>query len=225
MKDCKTIQEKFTEYLDGQLTGREMQRITGHLDGCSDCAGEWSSLRKMQASLAALGPVKAPKDLPMRIRVALNKEKARRRNPLLVLEQAWRSTVAPFIFQAAAGFASAVLLMGTVIVLATMVAQPENASAQDEPLGSATAPRLLYLSTNAGNDQIGELPGPVMVEAYINGSGEVYDYRIVSGPSDAATRAEVENLLLFSVFQPATRFGQPVRGLAVVSFSGVSVRG
>jgi hypothetical protein len=63
------------------------------------------------------------------------------------------------------------------------------------------------------------------VEAYVNGSGEVYDYRIVSGPTDAATRAQVENLLLFSVFQPATRFGQPVRGLAMVSFSGVSVRG
>jgi len=117
MKGCKSIQEKFTEYLDGQLTGREMQRITGHLDGCADCAGEWSSLRKMQASLARLGPVKAPKDLPMRIRVALKKEKARRRSPLAVFDLVWRNTVGPFIFQAAAGFASAVLLMGTVIVL------------------------------------------------------------------------------------------------------------
>jgi hypothetical protein len=32
-------------------------------------------------------------------------------------------------------------------------------------------------------------------------------------------------MLLFSVFEPARRFGQPVRGLAVLSFSGVSVRG
>jgi hypothetical protein len=64
-----------------------------------------------------------------------------------------------------------------------------------------------------------------VVEAYINNEGEVYDYRIVSGPNDGATRAEVENLLLFSVFEPARFFGQPVRGLAVLSFSGVSVRG
>jgi len=47
----------------------------------------------------------------------------------------------------------------------------------------------------------------------------------VSGPTDQQTRAEVENLLLFSVFEPARFFGQPVRGLAVMSFSGVSVRG
>ena len=65
----------------------------------------------------------------------------------------------------------------------------------------------------------------MVVEAYINGEGEVYDYRIVSGPTDAATRSQVENLLLFSLFEPARFFGQPVRGLAVLSFSGVSVRG
>jgi len=59
----------------------------------------------------------------------------------------------------------------------------------------------------------------VVIEAYINGEGEVYDYRIVAGPNDDATKAEVENLLLFSVFEPARFFGQPVRGLAVLSFS------
>jgi hypothetical protein len=59
----------------------------------------------------------------------------------------------------------------------------------------------------------------------VNDQGEVYDYRIVSGPNDDATRSEVENVLLFSVFEPARFFGQPVRGLAVISFSGVSVRG
>ena len=61
---------------------------------------------------------------------------------------------------------------------------------------------------------------PVVVEAYVNDAGQVYDYRILSGPTDPATRSEVENLLLFSVFEPARFFGQPVRGLAVLSFSG-----
>jgi hypothetical protein len=68
-------------------------------------------------------------------------------------------------------------------------------------------------------------PVPVVVEAYVNDLGEVYDYRIVSGPTDAVTRSQVENLLLFSRFEPARFYGQPVRGLAVLSFSGVSVRG
>ena len=53
---------------------------------------------------------------------------------------------------------------------------------------------------------------PVVVEAYVNGQGEVYDYRIVSGPVDDKTRSQVENLLLWSHFEPARFFGQPVRG-------------
>jgi hypothetical protein len=65
----------------------------------------------------------------------------------------------------------------------------------------------------------------VVVEAYVNDQGRVYDYRIISGPDDAISRAQVENLLLFSVFEPAHIFGEPVPGVAVVSFSGISIQG
>jgi hypothetical protein len=111
------------------------------------------------------------------------------------------------------------------VVLVSMFTQPQTAQAiKDEPLGMATAPHLLYLSSAADTDELGA-SAPVVVEAYVNDEGQVYDYRILSGPTDAATRSQVENMLLFSVFAPARFFGQPVRGLAVLSFSGVSVRG
>jgi anti-sigma factor RsiW len=221
------MQARLTEYLDDRLNGREMQRIAAHLERCPECAQEWTSLRQTQAWLAELGPVPEPEDLPLRIRVALSQERARkRRNPIEGWNLVWRNTVGPFLLQAAAGFASAVLLLGSVIVLLTMFTQPEAASAKsDEPLGMASGPRLLYLSSGVGKSDIGAVSEPVVVEAYINGAGRVYDYRIVSGPTDDATRSQVENLLLFSVFEPARRFGQPVRGLAVLSFAGISVRG
>jgi hypothetical protein len=178
-------------------------------------------------SLAALGPVPQPPDLLLRIRVAVSQERARSRKSMLQSwKLTWENTVGPFLLQAAAGFASAVLLLGTVTVLVGMFTRPEVARGEDEPLGMATSPHFLYLSSAASsNDQIRDAGGPVVVEAYINGEGEVYDYRIVSGPVDEATRAQVENLLLWSHFEPARFFGQPVRGLAVLSFSGVSVRG
>ena len=150
----------------------------------------------------------------------------RSQSPFHALNLAWRNTVGPFLLQAAGGFASAVLLMGSVILLVGMFTRPETAQASaDEPLGMATAPRFLYLSSVVGENQIDAVSSPVVVEAYVNGAGQVYDYRIVSGPTDEATRAQVENLLLWSRFEPARRFGQPVPGLAVLSFSGVSVRG
>jgi len=227
MNSCNAVQVRFTEYLDGRLSGKEMQRIAAHLEGCRNCAAEWTSLRGVQSSLSALGSVPEPKDLLLRIRVAVSQERARkRRSPFHAFNLAWRNTLGPFMLQATAGFASAVLLMGTVIVLATMFTQPEMAAAsKDEPLGNATAPRLVSLSSGAGTNEIGAIAGPVVVEVYINDEGQMYDYRIVSGPTDTATRSQVENLLLTSVFEPARFFGQPVRGLAVLSFSGVSVRG
>lgn len=226
MNGCTEVQAGFTEYLDGRLNGREMQQIAAHLDGCRDCALEWESLRRTQMSLVELGPIPEPEDLLLRIRVAVSQERARsRRGRWAGMNLAWKNTVGPFLLQASAGFASAVLLLGTVVVLVSMFTQPETAQAiKDEPLGRATAPHLLYLSSAADTDELGAA-APVVVEAYINDKGEVYDYRILSGPMDAATRSQVENMLLFSVFAPARFFGQPVRGLAVLSFSGVSVRG
>jgi negative regulator of sigma E activity len=227
MNGCGAMKSKFSEYLDGRLTGQEMQRIAAHLDGCADCASEWTSLRNVQASLAQLGPVAEPKDLALRIRVAVSQERARsRKGAFQAWNLAWQNTVGPFLLQAAAGFASAVLLLGTVILMVGIVAKPEAAQANgDEPLGNATAPHLRYYPDGMNDSQIAELPGPVVVEAYINREGQVYDFRIVSGPDDPATRSKVENLLVSGVFEPARFFGQPVRGLAVLSFSGVSVRG
>lgn len=227
MSSCNAMQAKFTEYLDGRLTGREMQRITAHVDRCPACAAEWRSLSEMQASLASLGPIPEPEDLLLRVRVAVSQERARRRQSFFhTWDLAWRNTVGPFLLQAAAGFTSAVLLLGTVILLVGIVAKPEMAQANgDEPLGMSTAPHLLYSAAGTGDNEIAALPAPVVVEAYVNGQGRVYDYRIVEGPTDPQTRSQIEELLVPLYFAPASFFGQPVRGLAVLSFSGVSVRG
>jgi len=227
MNSCSQMRSRLTEYLDGRLTGREMQEVDAHLSSCPECTHEWNTLRDMQCALAGLGPVEEPADLPLRIRVAVSQERARsRRSVFSVWDLAWRNTVGPFLLQAGAGFASAVLLLGTIVFLVTMFAQPETAQAtSDEPLGDATAPHLLYYANAEGKNPTDAINGPVVVEAYISSSGDVYDYRIISGPTDATTRAQIENLLLLGRFAPARFFGQPVRGLAVLSFSGVSVRG
>jgi anti-sigma factor RsiW len=226
MNGCNEVQARFSEYLDGRLTGFEMQAVSGHLQSCGHCAAEWSSLRLTQAALAGLGTVAEPEDLALRIRVAVSHERARRfRNPFQAWNLAWRNTVGPFLLQAGAGLASAILLIGTVAVTVGLVATPQAAQAGDEPLGAATAPHLIRSLTGTGDNDLAALSAPVVVEAYINDSGEVYDFNIVSGPNDPATRSAVANLLLSEQFEPAKFWGQPVRGIAVLSFSGVSVRG
>ena len=226
MNGCNAVQAKFSEYLDSHLTGVEMQRISSHIESCAECAAEFAALRRAQASLASLGAVPEPEDLLLRIRVAVSQERARSRQSVAeTFKLVWHNTVGPFVLQASAGFASAVLLLGTVAVMVGIVSNPPVAQAGDVPLGDTSAPRLLYSIGDTGDTEIAALPAPLIVEAYINGEGAVYDFRIVSGPDDAATRDKIADILLVRKFEPARFFGQPVRGLAVLSFSGVSVRG
>jgi anti-sigma factor RsiW len=226
MRSCSTVRSQFSEYLDGRMNGVAMQKVARHLSECNDCHLELERWKKMQEALSELGPVKAPQDLALRLRVAISQEKAKTpRSEVARWKLYWQNTLAPLALQASAGFASAVLLLGTVTLMVGMFAKPEPLAAEDEPIGMASTPRFLYTAQVPGEEVIGQKENPVVVEAYINGDGRVYDYQIVSGPTDARTRSQLENLLLFSVFEPARFFGAPVRGLAVMSFAGVSVRG
>jgi anti-sigma factor RsiW len=246
-KQCQSIREHFSAYLDGALTGVAMQQTAAHLEGCGECEREFAGWRAMQEALAKIGPVRPPADLALRLRVALSQEQTRTaRRSLDRWEMRWENTVAPFLLRASAGFASAVLLLGTAAVLVGAFASPEPVEARDVSADAATSPRFLYsllasstpgaghtaaattsesTSRGAVRTAMVENANAVVVEAYVNSSGRVYDYRIISGPNDAAARAQVESLLLFSVFEPARVFGEPVRGVAVLTFSGVSVQG
>lgn len=222
---CRKVQSSFSAYLDGAVSGRQMQRIAKHLEGCSGCTQEFSALRAMQQSLATLGPAKAPADLGLRLRLAISHEQARRTsNWRDSLSLKWENTVRPMLVQVSAGFAGAVLLVGSIGLLLGMVAAPEPVMANDEPLGAMTAPHYLY-STASPADIVSDHDSLIVVEAYINDQGRVYDYNIVSGSEDAAVRNQIADHLLMSIYQPASVFGVPVRSQVVLTFSGISVHG
>jgi anti-sigma factor RsiW len=245
MKQCKSTRERFSAYLDGALTGVAMQQIAAHLEWCGECEREFAGWRGIQSALGQLGPAKAPADLALQLRVALSQEHARTpKQSLARWHVRWQNTMAPFLLRASAGFASAVLLLGTAAVLVGAFATPTPVEARDASDDGATSPRFLYslLASStpetdpaakahdaslrgAAHTATVQAANSVVVEAYVNSAGRVYDYRIISGPDDTVSRSEIENLLLFSVFEPARVFGEPVRGVAVLSFSGVFVQG
>lgn len=243
MKHCKSTRDRFSAYLDGALTGVSMQQVAAHLESCSECRNEFAGWRAMQEALSDLGPAKAPPELALKLRVAISQEQSRTpRQALARWQVRWQNTMAPFLLRASAGLASAVLLLGTAAVLVGAFATPEPVEARDAPPNAATSPRFLYSMpasstpgaypvVSAQEVSASVRPGtienasPLVVEAFVNRSGRVYDYRIISGPDTPASRAQIENLLLFSVFEPAQVFGEPVRGVAVLYFSGISVQG
>jgi hypothetical protein len=222
---CRKCRASFSDYLDGAVSGQQMQEIAAHLESCDTCTEQFDALRGMQRSLSILGPAKAPADLGLKLRLAISHEQAHRKSSWLdTVSLKWDNAVRPMLVQVSAGFAGAVVLVGGIALLLGMVAVPEPVMANDEPLGAMTSPHYLYSAVNA-RPIVTDHDSMIVVEAYVNELGQVYDYNIVSGPESEAVKSQVVDQLLMSVFQPASVFGAPVRGRVVLTFSGISVRG
>jgi hypothetical protein len=220
---CADLRRQFSAYLDGAVTGAAMQEIAAHLEACSDCAAEFAQWRIAQSLISSIGPAKAPAGLGLRLRVALSQESANTAQEKFARGRVrWQNTFRPLVWQVTAGFASTVALLGGVALLIGI--SPVPALARDEPLDMASSPHYLYRSPLVA-EGFADGNNPVVVQAFVNEEGLVYDYKIISGSSDTKTRSQVEDMLLFSVFAPAQVFGQPVRGTVLLSFSGVSVPG
>ena len=220
---CASTQAAFSSYLDGAVSGRQMQQIAAHLETCGDCADEFAAARALQETLASMGTIAPPPDLGLKLRLAISHEQNRTASVHFArLRVRWKNAFQPLLLQASAGFAGAVALVGGIMLLLGMVAAPEPVMANDEPLGAMTAPHFLYSATQPRSIATSH-DETIVVEASVNALGQVYDYKIVSGPSSPEVHVQVTEQLLSCVFQPASVFGGPVRGHVVLTFSGISV--
>ncbi len=223
---CSEVEEQLSAYMDGTLSGVAMADMQEHLCHCTACTRSFAQWRGTLAALAGLGSARPPANLALRLRVAVSQEKARTAGTWLDrLRVRWENTLAPLAMQAGAGLASTALLLGTVGLLVGTFAAPEPAAAGDEPIGMATAPRLLYNGLPGGAGSLATLDGSVVVRVFVDARGRVYDYRVISGLADPGSREALANEMMWSVWEPARVFGSPVRGSAIVSLAGISVPG
>lgn len=223
MISCLSIQSQFSDYLDGAISGADMQSIAAHLQACEKCATQFAEWRQMQLLLANIEPVKPPADLGLRLRVAISHERARTaRHRLEAWQVYWQNSLAPVLARGAAGLASAVILLGALALMIGTVAAPPTVAANETIADSTSTPQFLYRV--GGADSRVTFHKPIMVEAEISKTGRVYDYRVVSGPETQAVREQLNNYLLMSHFTPALFYGIPVPSRAMLSFAAVPHR-
>lgn len=222
--ECAKVRTSFSGYLDGAISGREMQSVAGHLEACTGCKAEFAAWRGMQRVLSESGPVKAPADLGLKLRLAISHEKNRRQNLRDNLTMRWENFVRPIALQTISGLAGALLLFGGISMLVGVVSVPDAVLANDEPLGAVTMPHYLY-SAARQQPVVTTGDGTIVVEADVNAEGKVYNWNILSGPTDDRTRAAVRDDLMLQVYEPSRMFGEPVRGRVLVTYSGVLVKG
>ena len=217
---CNEARPLFSTYLDGVMSGAERHEVAAHLGECADCQSDYNLLENTRTLVSSVGRRQAPADLALKIKVALSSENARSRRGFL---QGYmirlQNAVNGLMFPATAGVLSAIVLFGVLIGLLV----PAQVSAYDDvPSSFYTPPRL----------QVSEYPEPqlnldtpVVIETYVDSSGRVENYRIISGPDDDQIREQLDRALLFTIFVPAQSFGRPVPGKAIMSFSNISVKG
>lgn len=223
--NCSKAGSLFSGYLDGAISGREMQAVAAHLEHCEGCATEFAQWRGMQSLLAHAAPAKVPDKLGLQLRLAISHESSRHQGFWHSVSATWENLVRPIALQAASGLVGTVLLVGGTAALVGIVPVSNEVLAHDEPLRAVTMPHYLYTAEEDEPLAPALQDATVVVEADVSTQGKVYGYDIVSGPVDAETRSAVRDELMLQVYEPAKMFGVPVRGRVLVTFSGVLVKG
>jgi len=217
---CGQVQSLLSSYLDGAVTGRQMFALGEHLNECGACRDDYASLRQTQMLLSRVGRAQAPEDLSLKVRLAISREAARRREPVfgnlgLRVANALRAFTVP----ATAGVVAILIIFGLMGFIT-----PVQANTNDVPLLLSTNPELQQTGFNTGLGLVTE--DSIVIEAYVDANGRVQDYRILSDPEHVKDLPHpVKNMLIFTTFRPATLMGSPRPGTAILSFSKVSVKG
>ncbi len=219
---CHDTRPLLSLYLDGAASREERQVIELHVRNCAACKGQYEQLRRTHQLIASVGRKPAPPDLALKVRVALSQEMAAaRRAPWTSIQVRLENLFNAFMVPAAAGVVTAVIVFGLLIGLLVPSAMRQ---ANDVPTNLYTPPEISFSPFGLS---MGSMSGDsLVVEAYVDANGRVSDYKVLSAPDSAKDLTpELKNMLIFTTFKPATSFGQPIAGRAILSFSNIQVKG
>ncbi len=218
---CKKAEANLSCYLDGELAAELRRQVTLHLRQCGACRRELASLQTTQQMIRGAGRVPPPPELARQLRVAISQQSdSSRRGRWQGALVRMQNRLNAFMLPATAGILSAVIVFGSLI---NFISIPVLAAGDDVPTTLFRPPRL---ASSPDSNFISSSDALVVVEAYVDAQGRIVQYRILGGAQDSpALRKQVDNLMIFTTFHPATTFGTPSPGRVILSLSRVSVRG
>lgn len=222
--NCSWTRRHLARYQGGDLAWIQRLAARAHLRWCEDCFDEYERREDADDWAARMMPVRPPARLEMSIRVALSHEQAKlqgMRGWLHSAAQKIAPMLPPLAIRSAGMLASSLLLFG---VLMPDIWRAQAQIPDDVP--------LTYMAQALFTAPSVEVMGPYAVSqdatvlAFIDMRGGVYDIELPDElAGDRRLRSELTNALLFTEFQPATRFGQPVAGQVLIHFAHTTVRG
>jgi len=215
---CTEAKQLFSPMLDSMLDGKQFQTLNEHVTECASCGEEFAALRKTKRLMATLAPHTAPPELALYLKIAVSQQLAARHSRWEGILVRWENALNAFMFPAAAGLVSAVVIFGLLI---GMLVPVHLSSANDVPTKLYTPPEMTSAPFGLeGGTSNGDA---TLVEVVIDSHCRVQDYRVLNSPGELSP--ELKNALIFTRFRPATSFGMPTSGRVVISFSNINVGG
>jgi hypothetical protein len=231
---CEHPLKNFSLLLDGELSPLEQSKTLMHMENCRSCNAEYQSARKIREQLRAMSRPAVPAALTAKLRVIASHEIQRRArsvsigarfehllgNVRLMFDNMMRPVALPF----AGGLLSALLMFGSVMPRLEFQSQFHN----DVPTNMLTDPDgqisdFTQDSSTWGRDlnrhylSLNELPRLAPVDAVVSSDETSVvltidpNGKVVAWDGGHLT-PELESIILFSRFTPATLFGQPTWG-------------
>lgn len=224
--NCNAVRGSLWEFVEGSVGEAIRSAIAAHLGACRECDSRRREVTVLRSGLKQLPSVQVPEILTTRLLVSASHERSRRseRHDFPARVRAWRSSLRlffdnllrPFAVPAAGGILTSFLCFGMIIDGLHVSAASWD---HDIPLGMFTEVAIDELSPFTCGDR------DVMVQLTVDETGNVTDYSVpVANPSPEEMR-EIGNLVLYSSFTPATRFGQAISSKRLFSIRHISVKG
>ena len=171
---------------------------------------------RLSNSLPKMSRRSMPPELGVKLRVIASRERERQAagrsipaRAMVLLRRAqisWNDLLRPLVIPIMGGVASALVLFSMCVV----PAYPLRARTLDDvPL---TYIHNVTLAEVRGTSPFVTSSDEVVLDVWVDGHGQMYDYTIVTGASVIASmelRRRLENMLLFTQFTPGTEFGRP----------------
>jgi anti-sigma factor RsiW len=202
---------------DRRLRDAERAAVVQHLAECADCRQIERELRSVSMALRETPPKRPPLDLTYRLRVIASHERVR-----LTKGSDWwararfgfNQILRPLAVPAAGGVLFSLLFFAILTPSFTVHANTHN----DVPMGLYTPAAMVSPSPFGYNGQ------DITVEVTVDQSGAVSDYSVPGGKLSKAEMSDVANFILFTTFNAATAFGQPVSSKLLLSITHTDVR-
>lgn len=212
---CNEIRDQYSDYVDGLSTPDALRSIRYHLQHCAACEEELEKAQALGEHLRSLPRRAVPRDIDLKLRVRISQELNRNLlGRLLVrLDNRFRGLLIP----ATGGLVVAVFCF--CLLMGSEMAPPSTAP--DVPVSFITPARVVSLAPfdfTTGDK-------PVVVVTYIGANGQVLSYRILSGPHSPELMHDLDRMIYYSRYSPATSFGSPTEGEVVMSLRQVTIRG